>query len=132
MKNQPGTMKIQPGTMKKHEKPAWNHEKPWKPTWDLKNQDGTMKNIQNPPGTIKKTNMDPWKAVKKKPPRAMKNNEKPTWNHEKPTVTSQTSGPNRPPVLQKRDLIITGPQPTPFDAKTWHDEHGAPTDHLDV
>ena len=35
-------------------------------------------------------------------------------------------------MIQKRNVTNTGPQPSSFDPKTSGDEHGAPTNLLDV
>ena len=76
-------MKNPPGTMKGHKKPTWNH----------KNQPGTLK-TKNQLGT--KTNRPVTMKNHKKTPGTMKNHVKPTWNYENPPRTMK----NQPKAMK--------------------------------
>ena len=68
----------------------------------------------------------------------METNQKPWGNHEtnlknhgnQPKTMRDQS--NRPPLIQKRHVTNTGSQPTSIDPKMSRDQHGVPTDLLDV
>ena len=111
MKNKPGTIKNHenpPRTIKKtHEKPTWSYGKPWKQTRNHEKRPGTMKTLNNQPGTMKNQpgTMNNLPGTMKNQPRTMKNMK----NHEKPWKTNlepwQTMK-NRPPS-KKWSFFVT-------------------------